>query len=256
MIINFKKYGDGKEIIVILHGLLGSLDNWHSVATELSKKFSVFTLDVRNHGKSPHSEEFNYEVMSDDLFHFFQEQNIISANLIGHSMGGKITMQFALSHSEKVQKLIVVDMSPKASTSTIHEELLNVLINFSIQNIYSRKEADEILAKQIPDFAIRQFLLKNLSRDESGNFIWKMNLPIIYKQYPNIAKEIKSVQPFPKPTLFIRGEKSSYIEENDVEAIKKLFSDVEILTIPKAGHWIHADAPKEFVTVVEKFIEK
>lgn len=255
MKLNFKKYGNSGEVVIILHGLLGSLDNWHTIAVSLSKRFTVFTLDARNHGKSPHNNVFTYEAMADDVLEFMNGQKISSLHLVGHSMGGKTAMQFSLSHSELVNKLVVVDISPKTYNS-FHDEILETLITFPINNIRSRNEADDLLKEKISDFSVRQFLLKNLVRNENGKFKWKMNLKVIHKGYLNIAKAIESNQPYIKPTLFIRGEKSNYIQENDTVTIKTLFPIAEIITIANAGHWVHADAPKEFTETLFNFLRK
>ncbi len=252
MQLHFKKYGETGEALIILHGFLGSLDNWHSLAIEFGKKYRVFSLDLRNHGKSPHTEFHSINLMVDDLNAFMQQQNISSAFILGHSMGAKVAMQFATKFPEKTIKLIAVDMSPRQYQRG-HDNVIEVLNTLELQKIKSRKHADEIISAKIPELALRQFLLKNLVRTELG-FKWKINLLVLERDYTEIVKACVFKTQFTKPTLFIKGENSNYILADDEKIIHSHFSDVKIIPISNAGHWVHADNPREFLNAVLNFL--
>lgn len=253
MKLNYKKYGTQGEAIIILHGLLGSLDNWQTVAGVLSTNRTVYVLDARNHGRSPHSEIFTYDAMRDDVLEFMNENKISSASILGHSMGGKTAMLFALTYPDRTDRLIVTDKAPR-EYGNVHEKIFKALFALPLQKIQSRKEADEFLSKEIKDVDLRQFLLQKLGRDDNGKFFWRMNPDFIFKGYFNINKAIAGKNIFNKPTLFIKGGKSKYIREEDEKEIKKLFPSAIILTIADATHWVHADKPKEFILLVSDFL--
>jgi len=253
MNLHYKTYGTGTPLI-ILHGLFGSLDNWATLSKAFGKHCKVFALDQRNHGRSPHSNTFNYEVMASDLDAFMQQHGIHSACVLGHSMGGKTAMQFALTYQEKTDKLIVVDVAPKTYDRR-HDEILDALSSLDLSLYSARRKVDEALATMIPDVAVRQFLLKNLRRSESGAFTWKINLGIIKKHYSEIADRPPAAgRVFMQPTLFIKGERSSYIGEHDHRIIMGLFPRATIVTVEGAGHWVHADAPQQLTRIVLDFL--
>ena len=250
MKLNYEAYGKGKPVI-ILHGLFGSLDNWHSFAEHLGEYFRVFVIDQRNHGRSPHADEFSYEMTAEDLKEFMLEQNLESSSLIGHSMGGKTAMQFSFTYPEKVDNLIVVDISPKRNNARYKEvtDAIKALTAVDLKNIATLREADEQMMPHVKDFAVRQFLLKNLVRAKNGKFTWKVNLSAISKNYDKIVGGVRG-RPFNRPCVFIRGEHSDYVLDKDWPEIKKYFPHAELVTIPKAGHWVHIDAPHIFKTIV------
>ncbi len=252
MKLNYKVFGAGQPLI-ILHGLFGSLDNWQRIAKELSGDFKVYIVDQRNHGRSPHAEEMNFEVMAADLLELMEDEGLERAHILGHSMGGKTAMQFALSHPGRSDKLIVVDIAPKKYLPG-HELIFKALFALEPSKISSRQEADRALSKMIGNENIRLFLLKNLQRTPDGHFQWKMNLPVLYKNYPRILEEIRSLYPFEHPALFIRSEHSGYILDEDIAKIKELFPKARIVTIKNTGHWVHAEAPREFVSLVRQFL--
>jgi esterase len=253
MQLNFKKVGKG-EPLVILHGLFGSLDNWMTLAKKLGEHFEVFVVDARNHGQSPHSDDFNYDVMADDLYEFLMEHQIIDPIILGHSMGGKTAMQFAMNYPNKLEKLIVADIAPK-SYPVHHTAILNGMLSLNLDIINTRKGADEELSKYIEDFSTRQFLLKNLYWIEKEKLAWRFNLPVINTQIEIIGEGLQNIEIFEKQTLFIRGEKSNYITEKDFEAIKNIFPNVEIETM-NTGHWVHAEKPTKFLQVLSSFLLK
>ena len=253
MKLNFQKYGEGPPL-VILHGLFGMLDNWHTVSKMLSANFRVFAVDQRNHGRSPHSDEFDFHLLAQDIQSFLQEQGIHSANILGHSMGGKTAMWVALRAPELVDKLIVVDIAPRAYDS-LHDEILSALTSLELQRFSSRNAIDAALATKVPDGAVRQFLMKNLARDDNGSYRWKMNLPVIAKNYGRILEGIESKSSFKKNCLFIRSRKSSYIRDQDIPEIKRLFPNSSFAEFD-TGHWVHAEAPDQLTKTVTEFILK
>jgi esterase len=253
MQLHFQSFGQGPPLI-ILHGLFGSLDNWHSISQGLAADFQVFAIDQRNHGRSPHAAEMSYPLMAEDLKEFLANQKLGAINLLGHSMGGKTAMLFALTYPEFVEKLIVVDMAPRVYSER-HREILNALSALDLGSLKSRTEMESQLASSIPDLAVRRFLLKNVKRDEAGTFYWQMNLRAIEANYAQLSEAVSSERPFEKPTLFIRGERSNYIRDQDLPAIEKLFPRVEHCKIAGAGHWVHADSPEAFLRKVREFFK-
>lgn len=250
--LHYETAGTGKPLI-LLHGLFGSSSNWRPMAKQWSEKYQVFAVDLRNHGRSPHSDTMNYGVMADDVRSFMQSQNIASTFLLGHSMGGKTAMQFALNYPDLVDKLVVVDMPPHA-TLPRHGEILAALGQLNLQAAANRRELDAELAQDISDASVRQFLLMNIMNDQDGKLVWRMNLESLTRNYDQINRAVESAQIFEKPTLFIRGEKSDYITDEHWDNIKTLFPSAEIVTVAGAGHWVHAEAPQEFSRVVQDFL--
>ena len=250
--LNYKTYGQGPAIL-ILHGLFGSLDNWVSFARKLQDSYSIFLIDQRNHGKSPHLDEWNYKVMAEDLEGFMDQQGIYQASILGHSMGGKTAMQFALNQPARVEKLVVADIAPKAYPPH-HERILNAIIKLDLASLESRKEAERLLEKTIDDYAVRQFLLKSLRRKDQDGFEWKFNLPVIYEKYQEVLKAISANDVYDGETLFIAGGKSHYISTEDQKHIQGLFPQASFQTLADAGHWLHADSPDEMIKVVDNFL--
>ena len=244
MKLNFKKSGTGPPL-VILHGLFGSLDNWFSIAKELVDHYTLYLVDQRNHGDSPHSNEWNYGVMVEDLKELLDAEGLDSVYLMGHSMGGKTVMNFAVTYPERVRKLIVGDIAPRYYP--IHHQLILEGLNaLDLSNLQSRKEADEQLAASIPELGIRQFLLKSLYWIEPGQLAFRFNLAVFNTKITEIGVPLPLELSFEKPTLFIRGGNSDYILDTDVPAIKEQFPNARIETIPNAGHWLHAENPALF----------
>ncbi len=238
----------------MLHGLFGSLDNWHHHALRLAESFHVFALDQRNHGQSPHSDEMNYPVMAADVNRFMAARGIASALVIGHSMGGKTAMQFALQFPERVEKLVVADMAPRGYAPA-HDKIFAALLALDLNSFVSRPAIEDALATEIPNLLLRRFLLKNLGRDDAGKFFWKMNLRGVAASYLKLGEPVSALGPFAKPTLFIRGGKSKYINPEDGAMIRELFPESQIQTIAEASHWVHADQPVAFLQLVQEFLE-
>lgn len=251
MQLYFRELGEGQPLI-ILHGLFGSCDNWLTVSKPLAEKFHVYLIDQRNHGRSPHDPIHTYQAMANDLLAFIKANNIAQPTILGHSMGGKAAMRFALDYPAQLAKLIVADISPKYYPPH-HQDVIAAFLSIDLSNLNSREEADQLMSSHLPEVGTRQFLLKNLYRTENGAFAWRMNLGGLIEQIENIGEENKGL-PFEKPTLFLRGEKSNYIKEEDARTISSLFPQSKIVTIPQAGHWVQAEKPLEFVAEVMRFL--
>lgn len=262
--LNFRKFGEG-EPLIIMHGLYGSSDNWVSIARELMHDFSVYVIDLRNHGSSPHLPEHNYQAMTDDLVEFMNDNQIYSSVILGHSMGGKVAMFFTAIHPERVKKLVVVDISPRSyefekgdRQITDHKHILEAMASIDISKMASREQADEILAKTISSDRIRHFLLKNLRRNRDKSFQWKINVDVLNQNLPavlvGIEDEKDELSSFLNPALFIKGGNSDYIQVQDEEMIKDYFYNVQIKTIPDASHWVHAEKTTEFLRIIKEFI--
>lgn len=252
MNLNYKSYGKGMPLI-ILHGLFGSLDNWHSHARKLSESYQVFIIDQRNHGKSPHTHIMDYPSMAEDIANFMDQHSIREALLAGHSMGGKTAMELALQQPQRIRKLVSIDMTP-FGVSGGHEEIIQALKSIDLSNIKRRKDADEQLKVHIKDFGIRQFLLKNLEPKKHDGYQWKMNLPTIEENYDKILAGIRSDIQFQGPTLFLKGQKSEYLREESLSSYQQIFPKAKIQTVTNAGHWVHAEAPEEFSAILSHFL--
>ncbi|MGQ0827130.1 MAG: alpha/beta fold hydrolase [Bacteroidota bacterium] len=250
----YRKSGQGQPLI-ILHGLFGQSDNWNTLAKQFADEgFEVYTVDQRNHGLSPHSDEWNYKVMSDDVLELIKENKLQKVILLGHSMGGKTAMQFAIQYQEFLDKLIVVDIAPRYYPLH-HQSVLEGLQAVDFNLVKTRKEVEAVLSKNIPDFGTKQFLLKNLYWKEDEKLAWRFNLKVITKQIENIGLAIQSDSVCNIPALFIRGERSNYISDDDMDQILDIFPDAILETVTGAGHWVHAEKPKEFFEAVADFIK-
>jgi esterase len=248
----YKTEGNGQPLI-ILHGLFGSADNWLTLAKRFGKYRKVYLLDQRNHGRSPHHPEFSYNAMMNDLRLFLTTHDIIKPDILGHSMGGKVAMGFAVRYPDLVNKLMVIDIAPK-SYPIRHDVILEGLKAIDIEGVTKRQDADDELAEYVEDMGVRQFLLKNLKRSATGGYEWKMNLDVIYDQIGNVGEGLKPADKFSHKTLFVRGSLSSYILDEDLGEIKKHFPESSLVTIQGASHWVHAEKPAELSAVIEDFL--
>lgn len=254
MNLNFKVFGEGKDLI-ILHGLFGSLDNWQSLAKRFSETHRVWIVDQRNHGKSFHDPKHSYSLMAKDLKAFMEIHEIPSATLIGHSMGGKTALQFAKQYPEVLDGLIIVDMVMEQMKAG-HQGIFDAMFALRLEDIERRIEADTAMQASIPNFAVRQFLLKNLQRKEGGGFQWKMNLLGLYKEYENVLAGVVFEGEMDLPLLVIAGGKSDYIGKENRLAYEAHFSNLEFEIIEEAGHWVHAEKADDFFGVVNGFLNK
>lgn len=249
--------GDG-EPVVVLHGLFGVSDNWITVGKNLAEHHSVYLLDLRNHGKSPHSKDFNFDVMILDVLEFLADHQIDKISLVGHSLGGRLAMNFAFRYPHLLNHLIIIDSSPVyENQANIHivAGIIQLMKSLDFSRIKTRNEADEALKIQIPNYAVRQLLLKNLKRKDK-HLAWKLNLNAIEQNLQIINEVVDSDQIFDGKTLFLRGEKSDYIPLIDQQSILELFPNAKIVTIQGAGHWVHADAPEEVTKQILAFLSK
>ncbi len=245
--------GQGKPF-VILHGFLGMSDNWKTLGKKFSEEgFEVHLVDQRNHGHSFHDDNFDYETLSEDLRHYFEAHDLSEAIVLGHSMGGKTAMLFATQNPNLVSKLIVADISPRFYPIH-HDAILEGLSSLDFSEIKSRGAADKQLANYVSDFGTRQFLLKNLYWKEKGQLALRMNLQVLKENVSEVGEALPLHAKFEKETLFLRGDKSEYIALQDETIIKQHFSNVNIVTIANAGHWLHAENPDDFFNEVMQFI--
>jgi esterase len=244
--------GDGTVPVILLHGLFGSASNLMAVARSLSTDYKVVRMDLRNHGKSPHSDIMDIPVMAEDVLATMDKLGIQQAHILGHSLGGKVAMQVAITAPERIKRLIVADIAP-VRYGRGHDEIITALLAMDLRALRSREQADEILQKAVPELAIRQFLLKNIVRDGKDAWSWRMNLTAIADCYDNL-RDAPSTEYFAGPTLFIRGELSRYIRDENRVFMQRQFPQMELLTIAGAGHWLHAEYPQIFNGMVMQFL--
>ncbi|MDD2658278.1 MAG: alpha/beta fold hydrolase [Methylococcales bacterium] len=249
----FEELGSpGGAPLVILHGFFASSRNWRQVAEKLAARFHVYVLDMRNHGASPHHPVMDYPAMAADLLQFMESQGLTTASLLGHSMGGKVAMWFALNHPERMDKLIVADIAP-VSYKHSFDNLIQTLKALPLHEISNRKQAELLLASAIPELGYRQFLLQNLILKD-GAYCWRIDLDIFMLMAPNIAAfpDVAQITPFTGKTLFLAGEESGYVKADDV---KTLFPEATLSVIANAGHWLHVQQPGVFIERVDKFLQ-
>tara|TARA_Y100001968_G_scaffold42142_1_gene32148 strand:- start:13070 stop:13834 length:765 start_codon:yes stop_codon:yes gene_type:complete len=250
MLLHSKIIGDSNKHILILHGFLGSGDNWISVSRKLNDiGFTIHLIDQRNHGRSFHSEKFDYELMCEDLFNYIEYYNVINPILIGHSMGGKTAMRFSLKYPELIQKLIVLDTSPR-EYPVLHQAIIDSLKEIDLSIYNTRNSVDDKLKESIKQKDLRNFLMKNIYRTNDGKLSFRFNLRSLSKNIGNIGKKIESDNQFNADVIFIKGENSEYINESDKESINILFPNSKFYIIPNAGHWLHVDNPNDFLSVL------
>ncbi len=251
--LHSKILGEGQPLL-ILHGFLGMSDNWKSLGNQYAQNnFQVHLIDQRNHGKSFHSDDFDYGFMSSDVIQYMDYHQIERAHFIGHSMGGKTAMQLAVTNPDRISKLLVADIAPKYYPPH-HQYIIDALGNLDLDSISSRKEADTVLSQYLPEFGIRQFLLKNLFWEEPGKLGFRFNFDILKDKMDEIGENINSNEKYDGPALFLHGDRSEYILPNDFSEIKKHFPNSEIETVSNAGHWLHAENPKQFFEKSLRFL--
>jgi esterase len=269
MNLYFQKFGQG-PVLIMLHGLYGSLDNWVSVARKFSPAYTIYLVDLRNHGRSPHSDEHSYSLMAEDIHELITNEGIGKAIILGHSMGGKVAMLYAAAHPDKVAGLIVVDIGPggyatlnKYSAQVIeHLNIVNTMLSVNLANYHNRADIENEVAKTITDMPIRQFIMKNVERQKDLCFVWKLNVNAISKALPAmmeaipLGKILGDKQIFEYPVLFIKGEHSHYISAEQQSLITKYFPDAQLKIVPNAKHWVHAEQPGLFMGILEEFLKK
>lgn len=259
MELYYKKY-DGRSPtsvdrvpLLILHGIFGSGGNWHTLSkNDFSSDRDVYAIDQRNHGRSPHADSFSFEDMVCDLEKLMDRIGIEKASILGHSMGGKTAMNFALRHPLRVERLVVVDIAT-VGYPDLHERLFDSLCGIDPAKYSTRTEIDTVLSQSIASARVRQFLLKNIKR-KNGVLEWAMNLDAIFNAYPLLRGEVVGWPPFSGETLFVRGDQSDYILDEYLPDIHHLFPAAEVKTISDTGHWLHAEKPDEFGKMVVSFL--
>ncbi len=259
----YRKKGEG-PVVVIIHGLYGSSDNWMNMGKKLAENHTVYMIDQRNHGRSPFSNENSYDDLKNDLAEFFIDHAISKATILGHSMGGKVAMWFAADYPEKVEKLVVADIAPKNylqnkenSQFYLHQNILLAMQEIDFSLVKKRGDVDDRLAEKIDNPRIRQFLLKNVTKNKkTRQYRWQVNVDVLYDSLEEIIAGVNPQWlddriPITRyPVIFIRGMKSNYILPEDEKEIKKIYPDARIIDIPKAGHWLHAEQPQKFMEAV------
>ena len=253
MVLHFKKSGKGKPLL-ILHGLFGMGDNWATLARSYAEKgFSVYVPDLRNHGRSPHDNGFSYDLMAQDIYEFIIRQELQKVSVIGHSMGGKVAMYFAAKFPEMIDKLIVVDIGPKYYPPH-HQSVMAAIHSVHPENISNRKEAEAIMRNALKEESTIQFLLKNLYWNEKEVLAWRFNVEAIEKNIEEVGKALPETFRINVQTLFVSGARSGYIQQADEAGIRKQFSEVSFVSIPDAGHWVHAENPEAFFQNTLEFL--
>ncbi|MBV1875052.1 MAG: alpha/beta fold hydrolase [Cycloclasticus sp.] len=255
MVLNFAKHGEAGQPLIILHGLFGSARNLQGIAKQLAERYTVYALDLRNHGSSPHADVMDYESMAADVLAFMALNQLKEAVVLGHSMGGKVAMQLALSAPEKVSQLIIVDIAPVTYTHNFDDVLVG-LYHVPLESVGSRKDADKYLAEKVSVPSLRQFLLQNLIANTSGGYQWRVNLASIEENMPSIMSFPTNTaeKTYTGQTLFINGGKSTYMAPRYRDTTEEMFSDAEFQTIPKSGHWPHIESPVEFMALLNRFL--
>ncbi len=254
----YRKYGEGPPLI-ILHGLYGSSDNWVSVAKALNTKYTVYLPDLRNHGRSPHSDIHDYDALSNDIYELSEELTAAKFFLAGHSMGGKAALFFAAKWPEKILGLLIADISPfpaplsGSAEYTRHLEMLNIISGTDLSAISSRNQAESILSEKIRSERILGLIMKNLQRMPEGKYTWKINAPSLLSNLNKIMGGLPRPEDNPMtvtgfPVVFLKGEHSDYIQDNDWNDILRIFPAAELKVIKGAGHWLHADNPDAVIS--------
>lgn len=254
MTLYSKIEGQGKPLL-ILHGFLGMSDNWKTLGTKYAAAgFEVHMLDLRNHGRSFHADIFSYEAMVQDVYDYCTSNKISILDLIGHSMGGKVGMLFAMKYPDLLNKLVVADIAPRYYAPH-HEQILAALNAVDFSTMPSRADVDAMMQKYIPDLGTRQFLMKNLYWATPDQLAFRFNLPVFNKTIEHIGQALEKDMVFEKPTLFLRGGNSNYITESDLADIKHHFPHAAVESIPNVGHWLHAENPAMFYDLTNAFLK-
>ena len=254
MKLNYKTFGEGRPI-VFLHGLFGMLDNWNTFGKAVADAgYMVYLVDQRDHGRSPHTQAFNYTLLAEDLHQFLEEQWLHRSIIVGHSMGGKAAMKFTDMYEDMVEKLVIIDIAPRKYDGG-HEYIFDALRKINPNAFEDRNEIQDQLAASIKEPAVLHFLMKNISRKKEGGYEYKMNLELLYQNYRDLMNELHFDHVIETPSLFVAGEASDYIRQEDITNIKKLFANADFATIAGAGHWVHADQGEALLKVLLDFIE-
>jgi esterase len=256
MELNYRQYSENGAPVLVLHGLFGSLSNWGWHCKQLAQQYAVYGVDLRNHGDSPHSDQLDYQVMAEDVRQLIVRLGLESCCIVGHSMGGKVAMQLALSFPDLVEKLVIVDIAPVSYPEDAdgHMNVLAAMDAVKLGEIKSRTQAEVTLEDYIPQEATRKFLLTNLVRNKEGSFEWRLDKDSIRKNYANLRAELIAAMSFLKPVLFVKGSLSPYIKPEHEAQIKELFPAASVKLLMDAGHWLHAEQPQALQKILLKFL--
>jgi len=253
--LNFKRYSESGPVLVMMHGLFGSLENLSGIARYLTEHYQIYSLDMRNHGKSPHAEDMTLRTMASDVIEFLDRENLESAYLLGHSLGGKVMMEAALTAPARVDKLVVADIAPVDYAVPRHDDVFAGLEAVEFANLTNRSQADEQLAAHISEPAIRSFILKNLARNSDGSYHWRINVPAIKANYFHLIGANRDDSQYAGPVLFIKGEHSDYLTSEHRPEVVKRFPNAEVKILGGTGHWLHAEKPEVFAKLVHGFLK-
>ena len=252
MLIDFSVRGEG-DALVLVHGLFGSRENLGAIAKHLSEFYTVYSVDLPNHGRSKHVDDFDLSSMAEALKSWMDETNLSCAHYFGHSLGGKAAMELALSSPQYVDKLVVADIAP-VKYGHRHEGVFGGLLDINLGELDSRVTADKVLAKKVPEKPVRSFLLKNLQRSSEGEFSWRMNLGAIHKHYAELIRA-NHLGLFDRPVLFLKAEDSDYIKAEHKAEIMSRFPAAELKVVSNTGHWLHAEKPELISRLVKRFLD-
>ncbi len=257
MKLNYRQYAETGKPLLVLHGLFGSLGNWGWHSKQLAERFAVVALDLRNHGDSPHSDRLDYPAMAEDVRQLIAELGLDSCSIIGHSMGGKVAMQLALSHPDLVERLVVVDIAPVTypENADSHMNVLAAMDAVRLDEVKSRTEAEKTLKEFIDEDGVRKFVLTNLVRNDEGGFEWRLNKKAIRENYPALRAAPVRQKSFTRPVLFVKGSLSNYILPEHEAAIGEMFPKATVKVIMEAGHWLHAEQPKALQKLLIDFLQ-
>lgn len=252
-----REYGKNHpQTLIILHGLFGMSDNWVAIGKYFSKQYHVIIPDLRNHGNSPHTDDFSYELMMEDILHLMDEKGVSKAIFLGHSMGGKLVMNLAFHAPNRISKIVVADMSMREGEfREIHAAILDTIAKTDLQKFETYAQLEQYFGDLLPQRKIVLFALKNIKKNSSNNFEWKLNYLALYQNTHKIMEEVVPDEDFIRPTLFIRGGLSDYVTDIDFDEMKMCFPNAILKTIPKASHWVHADNTPLFLKYVSEFLE-
>ena len=256
MELNYRQYSENGVPVLVLHGLFGSLSNWGWHCKQLAQQYAVYGVDLRNHGDSPHSDQLDYQVMAEDVRQLIVRLGLESCCIVGHSMGGKVAMQLALSFPDLIEKLVIVDIAPVSYPEDAdgHMNVLAAMDAVKLGEIKSRTQAEVTIEDYIPQEVTRKFLLTNLVRNKEGSFEWRLDKGSIRKNYANLRAELIATMSFLKPVLFIKGSLSPYIKPEHEAQIKELFPAASVKLLMDAGHWLHAEKPQALQKILLKFL--
>jgi len=252
MSLHFSKRGSG-EALVLIHGLFGSLENLGAIARLLANHFTVYSIDLPNHGKSSHTNSTGLQEIVMELIRWMDEQRLPAANVVGHSLGGKVAMELALFDPQRVGRMAVMDISP-VHYNPHHNQVFEGLLAIDTATITRRGDADEILQAYVHELAVRSFLLKNLTKASDGQFQWRMNLPVIHRDYSQLIRGNAVDKIFYGDTLFLKGGASDYIKESHRETILQRFPNARLKIVDNSGHWLHAEKPEIVAKLISKFL--